>query len=59
MNTSETSGGLRRRASRYRISPAGQQTYIAGRARWRNYSHQLAHDRRMAELAGMYVSDAR
>lgn len=50
---------MRRRASRYRLSPSGQQLYIAGRARWRNYSHQLAHDRRMAELAGMNVSDAR
>ncbi|WP_226813861.1 MULTISPECIES: hypothetical protein [pseudomallei group] len=54
-----TSGGMRRRASHYRRSPSGQQTYIAGRARWRSYSHQLAHDRRMAELVGMNASGAR
>ncbi|WP_231892054.1 hypothetical protein [Burkholderia sp. MSMB1589WGS] len=54
-----TSSDMRRRSAHYRRSPSGQQTYIAGRARWRNYSHQLAHDRRMAELAGMNVSAAR
>ncbi|MDW9240800.1 hypothetical protein C7S17_3296 [Burkholderia thailandensis] len=54
-----SNSSMRRRASHYRRSPSGQQTYIAGRARWRNYSHQLAHDRRMAELAGMNASGAR
>lgn len=34
----------------HRRAVLGQQTYAAGRVRWRNRSHQLARERRVAEL---------
>lgn len=43
-------GRAPRYPSLHRRSALGQQTYAAGRARWRNRSHQLAREVRELEL---------
>lgn len=53
----------RGRAPRYpslhRRAALGQQTYAAGRARWRNRSHQLARELRVLELVEAGLMRAR
>ena len=43
-------GQAPRYPSFHRRAALGQQTYVAGRARWRNRSHQIGRELRVFEL---------